>query len=204
VRSFELVTVATPKRLTYSLPMISPPTPTDERQYLANRISVKKRESSAESGVDTTVDSLTGFMTLDGFLDTGKYLLAISLQLGLEVKAICVEVKGFEQYNQRHGAAAGDRALVEIAQALVNSFRECDLIGRIGNGEFCVLLSAGAESRPESRLQRLEEHLQRVHAERMPELRFAIGVSTASYHPQEHGTLEKLVADAEARLRERV
>ena len=176
--------------------MITSPLPTDDRQYLAKQISVKKQE---HTGADAFVDSLTGVMTESGFLDTGKYLLAISMQLGLGVKALHVDITGFEQYVQRHGAAAGDRALVEIAQALVVSFRECDVIGRVGEDEFCVLLSSGLDSRLESRLQRFEDHLQLVHAKRMPELRFSIGVSEVTYHPEEHGSLNKLIADARQR-----
>jgi diguanylate cyclase (GGDEF)-like protein len=171
----------------------------NERQYLATRLSVKKQERVAEDGLDVSIDSLTGFMTEKGFLDTGRYLLAVSLQLGLGIKALHIDVQGFEQYTERNGAAAGDRALIEIAQALTASFRECDLISRISESEFCVLLSAGPESHLESRLQRLEEHLQRAHEKRMPELRFSIGMATVTFCPEEHESLQKLIADARKR-----
>jgi diguanylate cyclase (GGDEF)-like protein len=178
--------------------MITSPRLIDKRRYLTAQISVQKQER-AEEGLDVGIDSLTGLMTEAGFLDTGQYLLAVSLQLGLGVKALHIDVQGFEPYSQRNGAAAGDRALVEIAQALTASFRGCDLIARIREREFCVLLSAGPECALESRLQRLEEHLQRAHEKRMPELRFSIGKSMITYRPGEHGSLKQLLADARKR-----
>lgn len=159
--------------------MIAPPTPAHER------------------------DSLTGLSNLRGFLEIGRYLLALSTRLGHEVKAVYVDVEGFGSFNERLGMAAGDRALVEIAQALLASFRESDLIARVGGDEFCVLLSTGADSRLESRLQRLEEHLHRLHAERMPELRVSLGVSAVTYDPKRHSSLEELIGDAERCLRQR-
>lgn len=150
-----------------------------------------------------THDSLTGLANLRGFLDIGKYLLALSLRLGHEVKAVYVDVDGFGRFNERLGMAAGDRALVEIARALVASFRECDLIGRIGGDEFCVLLSTGADSRLDSRLHRLDDHLHRLHAERMPELRVSVGVSAITYDPKRHDSIEALISDAEQQLRNR-
>jgi diguanylate cyclase (GGDEF)-like protein len=171
----------------------------NERQYLATRLSVKKQERVAEEGLDVSIDSLTGLLTEPGFLDTGRYLLAVSLQLGLGIKALHIDVQGFLQYIKHNGAAAGDRALVEIAQALTASFRECDLIARISQCEFFVLLSAGPESQLESRLQTLKEHLQRVHERRMPELRFSIGMATVTFCPEVHGSLQKFIADARQR-----
>jgi diguanylate cyclase (GGDEF)-like protein len=178
--------------------MVATHTSTNERQYLATRLSVIKQQLE-DGDIGSHIDSLTGLMTEEGFLDTGRYLLAVSMQLGLGIKALHIDVQGFEPYIERNGAAAADRALVEIAQALTASFRKCDLIARISESEFCVLLSSGPESCLEARLNRLEEHLRRAHEKRMPELHFSIGLSTVTFRPEEHGSLRKLVADARQR-----
>jgi GGDEF domain-containing protein len=53
---------------------------------------------------------------------------------------LVVKIPRIAEFYQKHGATAGERALVEVAQILLGSFRENDLVARIGEDEFGVLL----------------------------------------------------------------
>lgn len=57
---------------------------------------------------------------------------------------IVIDVDDFKSVNDKFGHAVGDRALVEIAQAISDSVRPNDICGRVGGDEFMVLLPSCA------------------------------------------------------------
>ena len=67
---------------------------------------------------------------------------------------IYFDVNSFKSINDTYGHAAGDQALLVVADILVNHIRESDLIGRLGGDEFGIILahtdSAGALEKAET------------------------------------------------------
>lgn len=53
---------------------------------------------------------------------------------------LMIDIDNFKNINDQLGHLVGDKALVEIAQVILRAFRDCDIIGRIGGDEFCVLM----------------------------------------------------------------
>ena len=53
---------------------------------------------------------------------------------------LMLDVDGFKQVNDVFGHGAGDRALIDISQALRGTLRRGDLLGRLGGDEFIVVL----------------------------------------------------------------
>lgn len=53
---------------------------------------------------------------------------------------LMIDIDNFKNINDQLGHLTGDKALVEIAQVILQTFRDCDIVGRIGGDEFCVLM----------------------------------------------------------------
>ncbi len=53
---------------------------------------------------------------------------------------ILLDIDDFKQLNDTHGHAAGDDVLVSLAQIMLDSARESDLIARYGGEEFVILM----------------------------------------------------------------
>ena len=58
---------------------------------------------------------------------------------------VAVDLDRLKFINDRFGHAAGDRALIIVATALVSTFRTSDIIGRMGGDEFVCLLPNAAD-----------------------------------------------------------
>ena len=85
------------------------------------------------------MDDLTSLCNRRGFLLFAAHQLKLAVRNDQSVVLVGVDMDGLKAINDTFGHANGDRALVELANALRASFRDCDVIGRIGGDEFVVL-----------------------------------------------------------------
>jgi diguanylate cyclase (GGDEF)-like protein len=86
------------------------------------------------------VDDLTGLANRRAFVTVGEQLRLVADRAGETVLVVYADLDGMKAINDRHGHAAGDEALRQAARLLRETFREADLVARIGGDEFCVLL----------------------------------------------------------------
>ena len=83
---------------------------------------------------------------LTGLLNRGEWLRRLAAQhrwlgrFGEPFAVLMIDIDHFKAVNDSLGHAAGDAALVALAQILTASAREMDVVGRLGGEEFCVLL----------------------------------------------------------------
>lgn len=71
-----------------------------------------------------------------------------------------VDLDGLKQINDSLGHEIGDRAILDTAQLLKQSFRQSDIVARTGRDEFVILVSGCSQNTDESspRLQANIDH----------------------------------------------
>jgi two-component system, cell cycle response regulator len=85
-------------------------------------------------------DLLTGLLNRTGFMARAEEeFLRAQRQLGALTVLLC-DIDHFKKVNDTYGHAAGDDALRQFADAIRDTLRGYDLIGRIGGEEFCLIL----------------------------------------------------------------
>ena len=105
-----------------------------KRENRALSIALAEMERVAER------DMLTPLFNRRYFLSALHQRIARVDRFGDRVVLIYVDVDGLKKINDRFGHAAGDFALIEIANRLAGVMRVSDVLARIGGDEFGILL----------------------------------------------------------------
>jgi diguanylate cyclase (GGDEF)-like protein len=127
-------------------------------------------------------DEGTGIFNRRHFFQLAEQEFSRARRYKHPLSAIIADVDEFKAFNDHYGHIIGDLVLRQVAQALKNTLREGDILGRYGGEEFSILLpSTDAESA-------------RKVAERLCEQVAAAGVKT------EHGVLAVTVSVGVAQL----
>lgn len=86
------------------------------------------------------VDPLTGLYNRRYAATNLSAIAARAAETASDYVVMVVDLDRFKQVNDRHGHAAGDAVLVEVARRLQANLRDGDLLARIGGEEFLVVL----------------------------------------------------------------
>lgn len=98
----------------------------------------KRRESDLERLAFE--DPLTGAANRRALDEHAEKYLALAGRRGTHVGLVYLDLTGFKAINDRHGHAAGDAVLTEVARRLEAGARTSDVVSRVGGDEFVVLL----------------------------------------------------------------
>jgi diguanylate cyclase (GGDEF)-like protein len=86
-------------------------------------------------------DRLTGLRNYDFFCEALAAELARVRRYGGCVTLVLLDLDRFKAFNDRHGHAAGNRALSAVGRALAYEKRDADVAARFGGEEFAILVS---------------------------------------------------------------
>ncbi len=105
-------------------------------------------------------DSLTGVPNRRALMDFAERALA--LRGGRHIALLMIDVDHFKRINDTHGHPAGDEVLRQVAGLLSQRLRACDMLGRYGGEEFCVVAmdtdAAGAKQLANSLRETIASH----------------------------------------------
>lgn len=147
-------------------------------------------------------DALTGLATRRHFLAQAEHEISRARR-GHPLSLLLMDVDHFKSINDTHGHAAGDRALVELAELMRRVLRDVDLAGRLGGEEFGVLLPDTDLGSAEAVAERLraETSAAAVPLEGRDGLRFTVSIGVVALGPAD-ATFAMLLARADEALYE--
>jgi diguanylate cyclase (GGDEF)-like protein len=67
-------------------------------------------------------------------------MMSFTQRYGSGASIVYFDIDSLKQINDRHGHAAGDAALLQVARILLENVRDTDVVGRLGGDELGVLL----------------------------------------------------------------
>lgn len=162
------------------------------------RFAIERQRRLTELRAVALVDELTGLYNRRGFLALAQQQLRIADRLSSRLCQIFVDLDGLKRINDTLGHPAGDRALAEAAELLRETFRDCDVIARVGGDEFAVLTMDSTDDDAAAMLARLADRVAAHNA--WLDRDFAISLSTgvALYDGATPSSVGELLARADA------
>jgi diguanylate cyclase (GGDEF)-like protein len=169
---------------------------------LAERNEELNREIAERKLIETMVrhqashDPLTGLPNRILFRDRLQGAIQRANRHHSRFALACIDIDGFKGVNDRHGHAAGDALLQEIARRLPMYLRSNDTVARLGGDEFALVLEEIDE--PQMALQLCEKlcaalgepYSLRVNGE-LVEVRVGASIGIAPYTPSGHADAEE-------------
>jgi len=98
------------------------------------------RDAAAEARLAAVCDHLTGIGNRRAFFDAAETELWRWQRLPRPLTLLLIDADNFKRIIDTHGHPVGDAVLRHIARLMGSTFRQVDVVARIGGEEFAVLL----------------------------------------------------------------
>jgi len=148
------------------------------------------------------IDELTGLYNRRGFVTLSQHQLKAANRAKRRMLLLFADFDGLKQINDTFGHPEGDRVLIETADVLRETFRESDIVARIGGDEFVVLATATGGFSAENLTTRLQQNLEAHNAREGRLYKLSLSVGLAHYDPEHPCSIDELLAQADRAMYE--
>jgi diguanylate cyclase (GGDEF)-like protein/PAS domain S-box-containing protein len=145
---------------------------------------------------ESLTDPLTGLYNRRAFLTMGAQFLRIGRRMGKGIFVLFVDLDGLKQINDQRGHSEGDQTLIKAANILRKTFRQSDIVARIGGDEFAIITIERLPGSIATLMARLNGHAMQTNGDAPISLSTGIAHSDAS----ETSTIEDLIEKADAAM----
>ena len=164
-------------------------------------ITDRKRTEEALRAA-SLIDELTGLSNRRRFVALAEHQLRIANRINGRLFLLFIDLDGLKQINDTHGHTEGDRALTDIAILLKETFRESDIIARIGGDEFAVLATEPSGGSTEIFTTRLQENVKAHNARESRPYELSVSIGVTQFGPESSFSVAEMLAQADALMYE--
>ena len=147
-------------------------------------------------------DELTGLYNRRGFMMLASQSLKLADRAERGSVLIFVDLDGMKTINDRLGHKFGDMALRDTAGVLRETFRESDILARIGGDEFVVMAMAAGGENAALMLAHVTENVARLNAKSERPYKLCVSCGCASASDGSEARLEDMLVSADSLMYE--
>jgi diguanylate cyclase (GGDEF)-like protein len=148
----------------------------------ADAVEELLRQRSRELEWLGTTDELTGLQDARYLQQQLHHLVGVQRRYGHPFALLVVDIDGLKRINDAYGQTAGDRALVDVANALGEATRAVDTPVRMSDDEFGVLLPQQTATRARTLAERIAAAIEAIEGPGAQALGVTVGVVSCPQH----------------------
>jgi PAS domain S-box-containing protein/diguanylate cyclase (GGDEF)-like protein len=161
---------------------------------LRKEMETRLRESSR-------TDELTGLFNRSGFLEFSSQQYKLANRNNSCLYLLLLEVNNLRTINEKYGLKTGDLILQDTAKLLKRTFRESDIISRIGGNKFSVLIITPPAPDIEEVISRhIEDAMGAYHKQKNHGHEISLSIGLSRYDPDHPCSLDELLNLANAQM----
>jgi diguanylate cyclase (GGDEF)-like protein/PAS domain S-box-containing protein len=145
----------------------------------------------------TLTDELTGLYNRRGFLALVEPLLKLARRQKKTLCMLYADMDKLKEINDTFGHQEGDLAIKDTATIFKTTYRESDIIARIGGDEFVVIPVESAGNNSVGIESRLQEKIENHNAEEERAYKLSISCGIAYYDPSIPTSIDELLLQGE-------
>ena len=142
-------------------------------------------------------DPLTELYNRRGFFAIAEQEIKTANRARRKMHLTFIDCDGLKWINDNIGHEAGDRVLMATADILLRTFRESDVIARVGGDEFAVLSIYAADIDQEVSSRRLQQNIDEYNESGSRRYKLAMSWGMSVYDPEFPVAFDELMAAAD-------
>jgi diguanylate cyclase (GGDEF)-like protein len=175
----------------------------EENHRLLRRISElekllsKQKQLEAQLRTMSLTDDLTGLYNRRGFFTLAEQQLKMAKRLKRGVLLLYADIDNLKTINDTYGHSKGASAIIDTANILKSTYRESDIIARIGGDEFVAFPVGALEDNAEAITTRLKNNIDAHNKKNNRPYKLSVSIGIKECVPQSPYTLEDLINEAD-------
>lgn len=168
------------------------------QENMLRQLQVSNSKLIKLSGESLT-DELTKLYNRRGIMNFGQQTIDLAVEMQGKGLVFYADMDGLKAINDTYGHDAGDLAITTMGKILKSTFREQDIIGRMGGDEFVIVAGGIAEEIVPLIKERLDSAAEEWYQTNKPPFRLSISFGKAAFYAG-NSNLETLLALADKEL----
>jgi diguanylate cyclase (GGDEF)-like protein len=144
-------------------------------------------------------DHMTGLYNHRGFYNLAEHHARVSRRSRMKSLLIYADMDGLKQINDTMGHHTGSQAITAVADVLRATFRDCDIVARLGRDEFAILAPNIPLNESRKLIERLRDNLTAHNESGQHQFQLSLSIGAVEIdHTYEFGIEDQMAkADAE-------
>jgi diguanylate cyclase (GGDEF)-like protein len=160
--------------------------------------NVAKRKNMEEQLYNLSItDELTGLYNRRGFFTLAEHRLKLAKRQTIGLLLLYADLDNLKEINDTFGHEEGDKLLRETGNILKSTYRNSDIVARIGGDEFVVFPVGTTEDHIEILTSRLQKNIEIYNAKSNSSYKLSISIGVSAYYPKSVTTIDGLLAEAD-------
>jgi diguanylate cyclase (GGDEF)-like protein len=141
--------------------------------------AVEQRDQ--EYGRLAATDAMTGALNHAGFMEALERDVLRAQRYKHDFAVMRIDIDFFKRINDGYGHATGDDVIVSLANTIISTLRNVDVLGRVGGASFAIGLTETQLEATELLAERLRERIARIEiaTARGDHVRFSVSIGVA-------------------------